>query len=371
MEGQSGTGQSQHQYQSLQWSRLVRRNTIQASIPTSQSGLLPPLQFPPQIDIPSSLLPQQPAAYQAQLAHYNKLISSGSSGKTTRLQSSPLPPVVSAQHIQAAPRGTTPGSEPGKAKRNTRVGHGNKNVVNTGTGERPLMTAEDTSAKMSTKTFDVSNQPSPRPRMQHQNSQQSHQSSSVPSTPHQHARQFSLGSREPSPDAAPNHSPRSAYSESYSTLPSLRPHMPRLGCKYETAMAHSRRRMAYSIGSDKLEKVKSSNIKAKLTRDDERKLTGDMRELYDQLLPTPESETKRKKFVQKLEKLLNDEWPGHDIRVHMFGSSGNLLCTDESDGRFFLLENRIWANYRSRYLHHNSVEGIRRRVHARGATCKT
>ena len=367
MEGQSGTGQSQsqHQYQSLQWSHLVRRNTLQASTPPSQSGLLPSLQFPPQIDLPSSLLPQQPAAYQAQLAHYNKLISSGSSGKTTRLQSSPLPPVVSAQHIQAVLRGSTSGSETGKAKRNARVGHGNKNVAHTGTGERPLMTAEDTSAKMSTKNFDVSNQPSPRPRMQHQNSQQSHQSSSVPSTPHQHARQFSLGSREPSPDAVPNHSPRSAYSESYSTLPSLRPHIPRLGCKYETAMAHSRRRMAYSIGSDKLEKIKPSNIKAKLTRDDERKLTGDMRELYDRLLPSAESDAKRKKFVQKLEKLLNDEWPGHDIRVHMFGSSGNLLCTDESDGVFTVLEDNISANRCSRYLHHNSVEGIRRRVHAR------
>jgi DNA polymerase sigma len=129
--------------------------------------------------------------------------------------------------------------------------------------------------------------------------------------------------------------------------------------------------MAYSIGSDKLEKIKSSNIKAKLTRDDERKLTGDMRELYDRLLPSAESDAKRKKFVQKLEKLLNDEWPGHDIRVHMFGSSGNLLCTDESDGMFVILEDSILANRRSRYLHHNSVEGIRRRVHARGATCKT
>jgi DNA polymerase sigma len=96
--------------------------------------------------------------------------------------------------------------------------------------------------------------------------------------------------------------------------------------------------MAYSIGSDKLEKIKSSSIKARLTRDDERKLTGDMRELYDRLLPSAESDTKRKKFVQKLEKLLNDEWPGHDIQVHMFGSSGNLLCTDESDGMFSILK---------------------------------
>jgi DNA polymerase sigma len=97
-------------------------------------------------------------------------------------------------------------------------------------------------------------------------------------------------------------------------------------------MAHSRRRMAYSIGSDRLEKQKPGSIKSKLSEDEERTLSTDMRELYDRLLPTPESDAKRKKLVQKLEKLLNDEWPGHDIRVHVFGSSGNLLCTDESDG---------------------------------------
>jgi len=97
-------------------------------------------------------------------------------------------------------------------------------------------------------------------------------------------------------------------------------------------MAFSRRRMAYSIGSDRLEKAKPGSIKPKLTADEERKLSGDMRELYDRLLPGEESEAKRKKFVQKLEDLLNTEWPGHDIKVHMFGSSGNLLCTDESDG---------------------------------------
>src|ERR1700740_1305690 len=110
MEGQSGTGQPQHQYQSLQWSRLARRNTLQT--PGTISPPLPaPLQFPAQIEIPPSLLPQQPAAYQAQLAHYNKLISSG---KTARLQPSPLPPVVSTQHIQVVPRGNPSSLDIGK-----------------------------------------------------------------------------------------------------------------------------------------------------------------------------------------------------------------------------------------------------------------
>jgi DNA polymerase sigma len=97
-------------------------------------------------------------------------------------------------------------------------------------------------------------------------------------------------------------------------------------------MAHTKRRMPYSIGSEKLEKLSDKEVKSKLSEDEERNLSTDMRELYDRLLPTAESDTRRKKLVEKLEKLFNEEWPGHDIRVHVFGSSGNLLCTDESDG---------------------------------------
>ena len=65
---------------------------------------------------------------------------------------------------------------------------------------------------------------------------------------------------------------------------------------------------------------------------EEGKLSGDMRELYDRLYPSPDSDERRSKFVSKLEGILNKQWPGNDIRVHVFGSSGNLLCTDESDG---------------------------------------
>jgi DNA polymerase sigma len=90
--------------------------------------------------------------------------------------------------------------------------------------------------------------------------------------------------------------------------------------------------MPYSIGSERLEKLAASDVKSKLSEDEERKLSTDMRELYDRLLPTADVENKKEKLVRKLEKLFNNEWPGHDIRVHMFGSTGNLLCTDTSDG---------------------------------------
>jgi DNA polymerase sigma len=91
--------------------------------------------------------------------------------------------------------------------------------------------------------------------------------------------------------------------------------------------------MPYNLGTDKLEKMDQDKIKSKLTEDEERKLETDMRELYDRLLPTDAIEINRRKLVNKLERLFNDEWPGHDIQVHLFGSSGNMLCSDDSDGK--------------------------------------
>jgi DNA polymerase sigma len=90
--------------------------------------------------------------------------------------------------------------------------------------------------------------------------------------------------------------------------------------------------MPYSIGNERLEKIPLGKIKGKLTEEEERKVATDMREVYDRLLPSDKVEEKRKKLVSKLEKIFNDEWPGHDIRAHLFGSSGNLLCSDDSDG---------------------------------------
>ena len=96
-------------------------------------------------------------------------------------------------------------------------------------------------------------------------------------------------------------------------------------------MAFSRRRIPYSIGGDQLERAKTMPKKF-LNPREEGKLSGDMRELYDRILPTRESDEKRARFVQKLDRILNQQWPGNDIKVHVFGSSGNKLCTNDSDG---------------------------------------
>lgn len=157
----------------------------------------------------------------------------------------------------------------------------------------------------------------------------SHQSSSLPSTPYQHARNLSFHSRSPSP-ARGSTSPRSTHSESTHLPPSAR--KPLGVCKYETAMAYFRRRIPYSLGADILPQEKEG-LKERLDPTEEQKLSADIMDLYDRLLPSAESDDRRRQLVRKLEKLFNDQWPGHEIKAHVFGSSGNKLCSSDSDGR--------------------------------------
>ncbi|EZF29602.1 hypothetical protein H101_06735 [Trichophyton interdigitale H6] len=154
------------------------------------------------------------------------------------------------------------------------------------------------------------------------------QSSSLPSTPYQLPRDLPFRSRSPSPHRG-SISPRSAHSEFNHTLPAVRKEYGG-GCKYETGMAHFRRRMPYSLGSDMLPD-EPGPLKEKLEPEKEAKLSRDIKELYQKLLPSPESEERRVKFVRKLEKLLDTQWPGNEIKVNVFGSSGNKLCTSDSD----------------------------------------
>ena len=95
-------------------------------------------------------------------------------------------------------------------------------------------------------------------------------------------------------------------------------------------MAQARRRVPYSLGSDKLG-PEQFTLKEQLSDREEEKLSGDMRELYDRLLPSAESEERRKKLVQKLEKILIEKWAGHTVKVNVFGSTGNKLGTTDSD----------------------------------------
>ncbi|KAI1855404.1 hypothetical protein JX266_000269 [Neoarthrinium moseri] len=317
----------------------------QQSTQSTQTQPQPSSPFPTHIDLLPILFPQQSSLYHAQLLQYNKLIAPAR-GRGGGLQTPPLPPLLSTPNVHTGPRSRSSSKVSNKdvprAKPGTQNCHGNRGsqTNTTSKGDRAVITAKDKMPPSKKGTGPDPAHPFPsRPApvstspasLSAAATQQAH-SNSVPSTPHQHPRTFSFESREPSPNANQGHSPRSAYSETNGNVPSLRPLPPRMGgCKYETATASYRRRMAYNIGDAMLEKSDLTKISNKMTEDDERKLTTDMRELYDRLKPTSAVEEKRHKLVQKLEKILNDAWPGCDIRVHLFGSSGNKLCTDDSD----------------------------------------
>lgn len=96
-------------------------------------------------------------------------------------------------------------------------------------------------------------------------------------------------------------------------------------------MAYFRRRIPYSLGADILPE-ENEGLKEELEPEEEKKLTADIMDLYDRLLPSAESDDRRRQLVAKLERLFNEQWPGHEIKAHVFGSSGNKLCSSDSDG---------------------------------------
>jgi DNA polymerase sigma len=95
-------------------------------------------------------------------------------------------------------------------------------------------------------------------------------------------------------------------------------------------MARARRRVPYSLGPDRLDPDPEKAAK-RPTREQEEILSKDIRELYGRLVPTLESEQRRKSFVAKLESILSERWPEHPIKVNVFGSTGNSLGTSDSD----------------------------------------
>jgi DNA polymerase sigma len=87
--------------------------------------------------------------------------------------------------------------------------------------------------------------------------------------------------------------------------------------------------------SDILDKVKEEPKKTLNPHEDD-KLSGDMRELYDRLLPNPDNTILRERLVEKVKLILETEFPGNEFDVAIFGSSGNMLWTAESDGTAIL-----------------------------------
>ncbi|KIW71091.1 hypothetical protein PV04_03299 [Phialophora macrospora] len=184
------------------------------------------------------------------------------------------------------------------------------------------MTAPSTKAFQSNMQADANRSP---PSSGGRRTHVSSQSKSMPSTPFQ--RPESRASPSPEPPTK-NGSPLSLPSDKSHTPPAGRKQYG--GCKYETGMQRARRRVPYSLGSDPLEKVKSE-LKVRLTREEDERLTQDVQKLYEELQPTAESEERRSRFIEKLDKILRERWPTSSTKVNVFGSTGNSLGTSDSD----------------------------------------
>lgn len=140
-------------------------------------------------------------------------------------------------------------------------------------------------------------------------------------------------------------------------------------CKFETGAEFRKRRIPYKDGGNDPLPPPKDEPKKVLEPHEEDKLSGDMRELYDRLLPSDESEERRAKLIKKLEKILNDEWPGNDIKVNVFGSSGNLLSSSDSDGVLYPRSIRFTTSLTlsSGYLYYYLIQETG--VYARSGYC--
>lgn len=159
----------------------------------------------------------------------------------------------------------------------------------------------------------------------------SQQSNSVPSTPHQKPRDLRFHSRSPSPRRSlANQSPHSVSSEAIDNQKLSRAVTG--VCAFEAGSEFRKRRMPYVDGGNEELAAPKKEPKKTLSEAEQTKLTADMKRFYDlYLLPDIDSDARRQKLVEKLERILKEKWPGHDIRVSVFGSSGNLLASKESD----------------------------------------
>lgn len=158
----------------------------------------------------------------------------------------------------------------------------------------------------------------------------SQHSNSVPSTPYQQPRDLRFHSRSPSPNKGlRNNSPRSVVSEvvGLGTAQRSQP----VVCKFETGAEIRKRRIPYVEGGNEELGPPKKEPKRSLEPEEHESLRTQMDELYQQLLPSDESEDRRARLLKKLDRILNEEWPGNDIRVNVFGSSGNLLSSSDSD----------------------------------------
>lgn len=159
----------------------------------------------------------------------------------------------------------------------------------------------------------------------------SHQSNSVPSTPQQHAQDKTFDNRPTSPGKRRS-STSSSSTKSDSKLKSqVRRGTANLECRYMTTQT-SRRRIPYSIGDQLLER--RDPLKQWQLPEAKARLGASIDRLYNSLLPSESNQDARGQVLDKIRRIIRTGFPERNFEVHIFGSSGNMLYTDKSDGGY-------------------------------------
>lgn len=158
----------------------------------------------------------------------------------------------------------------------------------------------------------------------------SYQSNSLPSTPLQEARDMHFHSRSPSPNnRRASQTPRSTSSEAIKMKTQHRSGPVIAECRFRTTQT-SRRRMDYA--SDEILGPPPRTPKTFQSPAEKALLDERIVRLYECLLPSEPGQTRRQKILKKLRNIVAEGLPDRTFDVHVFGSSGNLLFTDKSDG---------------------------------------
>ncbi|KAF9421057.1 hypothetical protein BGZ94_008943 [Podila epigama] len=117
------------------------------------------------------------------------------------------------------------------------------------------------------------------------------------------------------PGVAPTPAPApTAPTQSWSTLRS-------------TSRASARSMGGYKSAEQRLHEL----LPIVLPPEYEDKLSMEMIDLFESLLPTEESHNRRTRLIKKIEDILHQEWPDQDIKAQPFGSTVNGLGTSTSD----------------------------------------
>ncbi|CAG8433769.1 11086_t:CDS:2 [Ambispora gerdemannii] len=143
--------------------------------------------------------------------------------------------------------------------------------------------------------------------------------------------------RENTEDIHTLSSPKFSYLHNNAIVNTTEPDIRKVVSLPNTVSHHKHNNQSHKYGNDNGLKIHTSLAKVNqskpimLSQQSEDTLSVDMLALYEELLPTAESIRRKEIFTNKIQLILNSEFPEYGIEVHAFGSFKNDLGSSDSD----------------------------------------